>query len=198
MGSQAAAPNSGTSIRLARHIDYKTIYILDRSTGTYERRTSRNAWQDGACGVASELIIGLIPRETVLVALIADERSLWLRVGPQEYDLGDRAISVRKRWRGPFVRTLDVLSNESRVLRLRFWAELSLELLSDCHEDFARFVCDIASTREERLGALLRWNATAAGRDPSDPAVSKELERRLAELLRPGPESAPGRDPRQA
>jgi hypothetical protein len=182
MGSQAAVRGE---VRLVDHVDHKRIYILDRLTGTYEHRTSRNAWKEGACGVASELRVRLRPRTMVLVALIADQRSIWLRVGVQEFDLGDDSITVRKRWRGLFARTLDVYSNQTRMLRLPFWAELSLELLSDgMTEDFARFVCQIAATREERLGAMLRWNAAAAGRDPTDSAVDRDLQDRLRELLR--------------
>jgi hypothetical protein len=156
------------------------VYELDRASGEYKRIAGKRAC---ISGVGAELNNGLWTARKVFAAILADDRSLWLRIGPDEFDLLDSAIRVVKRRPFPFVRVVEVRRETHLLSRLTFWANVRLELSEwPVYGDFIDWVRSLAKSRDELLQAFLRWNATAAGKNVLDDGTQRELEEGFTRL----------------
>ena len=162
-------------IRLTREDDKRTIFILDRMSGRYRAVVQESPWQHGAAGVAIEWKVNLWRHETVLLALFAHHNTLICRVGSQEFDL-----------RHPDTRAhVDALLFVNRFqighadISVSHW--YFPDLLGGL-DDLPEFIAKLSRDRAESLRTLLRYQASAAGRNVLDPAVYRELEVEFARL----------------
>lgn len=164
-------------IRLACESDNRTMFVLDRASGRYERLAQNHPFRHGAAGVAIEWDVGLFSRETVLLALFADRKTLVCRVGRQEFDLCDPRTHTRVD--ALFIRCFEIWQSDSCAVRHLYWRSAH----GDLDDDLPRLIAWLSRDRVERLRTLLRYQASAAGRNVLDPGVYHELEAELAERL---------------
>jgi hypothetical protein len=181
------------TVRLAGYPDDSLMFVLEREHGRYQTHKVRNAWREGhIAGVATEVRRGLFRRQLDLVAIIADHRSLWLRINNQEFDLRNPSLQFRKRSSViPFIRSFQVVNGRDVVVSVQFWANIKLELSEwPISGDIFDWASNVATRPDELVQTMLRWNATASGLDVMRGDVQADLDKQFEAVSRRGPKTA--------
>lgn len=160
---------------LAREGDVDSMFLLDRASGSYSRVAQEKPFQHGARGLALEWRVGLFRQHTILLALIADNETLWLRVGADEFDLRNPEIRVHKSDALPFVRIFEVWRSDVRCVKHVYWAYTQGGWSP--FDDLPGFIAEISRDEQELLRTMIRFRAAGERRDILDANVLRDIER---------------------
>jgi hypothetical protein len=139
---------------LLKHQDHTRVFILDRSTGGYEKGLNLDLKLRNVNGLGFEYKCGLWKRDRVFCALFVSERTIVLRIGAVEVDLCDPSTSLTRTQVVPLAYDVEVHHQHQLLARCRYWRQI---LLQDPDDDLLAFACQITRDTTTLEETRRRW-----------------------------------------